>query len=73
MAMAAQPYLAASPERRGPGGFAQVQMTEDVLQHDDRVVDQNADAKRKGHHGHHIQGEAHDPHHHEGRDQRRGD
>ena len=38
--------------------FAQVNVAHDVLAHDDRVVDQQADAQAQGHHRHEVQREA---------------
>src|SRR5262249_57832628 len=43
---------------------------EDVLEHDDGVVDHDADHQHEREHGHAVQGEVQRPHHAEGRDDR---
>ena len=49
-----------------------LEMPEDVLAHDDRVVDQEADRQRQAEHRQHVQRKAHDVHHQERADDRGG-
>src|SRR5581483_6905866 len=51
--------------------LAQLQVAEDVLEDDDRVVHQDANGQRQRHQRHHVQREAQEEHHDERRDERR--
>ena len=61
--------LAATRECGLERALAQVQVSVDVLEDDDRVVDQNADHQRQGHQAHDVEAEAERVHDQERADQ----
>ena len=68
VAMTARP-ISAVPLRAAVNGIlAVLHVAVDVLAHDDRVVDQDADDERQRHQRHHVDGEADRPHEEERRD-----
>ena len=74
VAMTARPDL----RRGGPRGLKRPHLllldeAEDVLQHDDGVVDDNAHHQHQGEHGHAVEGEVERLHHAEGGDDGSGD
>src|ERR1035438_8912516 len=60
--------LAAAGERGLHGRFAHFDMTDDVLQHDDGVIDHEADREDQRHHGDVVEAEVEQLHHGEGAD-----
>ena len=55
------------------GRLPHLQVAHDVLEHDNRVVDEDADAERHAHQGHHVECEAREVHDEERRYERRRD
>ena len=72
VAVTASPISAVPIARRGHAVGAALHVADDVLAHDDRVVDQHADRERQAQQRHEIEREAARPHGDEGGDHRRG-
>ena len=69
VAMTARPMSAVAARAASNGRhLLLLDEAEDVLEHDDGVVDDDADHEHEREHGHAVQGEAERPHHAEGRD-----
>ena len=66
-------YLLGPTGRRHPGRGSQLAVPEDVLEDDDRVVDQHADAQRQAAQAHDVERHARGVHQREGPDHRDGD